>query len=222
MAHLFPIFGFSVRFGYRFRIGDRRFSLGSEGVRALELLAELNAKSATAAGLDWLLPLRGTIREIERLNSRAALTLVILRAPTAHLRRLAIWLRGRSGGYLGTSNVARHGADPDPAVRKEVARCLNRMSAWADLRQMERCDPDARVRRFAAQKLHQSYEIRLRSFSSHVVPRKVSPEETPLLVADDVDVRAGRPPKPDWMIRMILERIHRLVAGLAGPKKCSP
>jgi len=208
--------------GYRFYVGPKRFVLRAGGVRTLELLAEMVEKWLDAERPARLVSLRAQIREIEHMACRAALCLAIESTADERLRRLAIWLRGRCRGTLGTSIVARYRTSPDPAIRKEVARALMRMDGWAELRQMEREDPDPRVRRMAVQPSPRPYAARLDSFVRCVPRLDVEPDETPLIVAPDVDPAAGRPPKPAWLIGMILERIHRLVSGLAHPAKPPP
>lgn len=196
---------------YRFCVSGKKFRLGAAGLRTLRVLCELGDKSLTTNDVSWLLPLRPRIREIERANARAALCLAISHTNQERLRLLAIWLRGRCGGSLGTSIVAAYATSPDRMFRKEVARCLKRMSGWSELRLMEASELDPQIRRLATQASPATYKSRLSQFCQNVRLSGTSPTESQLYVSAAVDNRQGRPPRPAWLIRLFLERIHRLV-----------
>ena len=213
MAHPSEIYRFPVFRDYRFRIGGKKCRLGRGGVRALTLLAHIVQQTPDRDDIAWLLPLRSHIRELERVNPRAALALVIERTDNERVRCFAIWLRGRCGGTFGTSSVSRFCTSSDRAIRKETARCLRRLGAWAELRNIAAGDPDPRIRRIATPSPSQPYAIRLATFSQHIPRRLTVRRKSELFVAPEVGVRQRHPPKPRWLIRMILERIHRLVTG---------
>jgi hypothetical protein len=211
MRDLIDTHGLPLTKDYWFYVGGQRFRLGPSGLRTLRLFIEIGEKSRAATDRFWLLSLRPQIREMEQGNARAALCLAVSRARDERLRVLAIWLRGRCGGTLGTSIVATHAKSPQRLMRKEVARCLCRMSGWADLRQIEACEADPRIRRLASQSGPVTHVSRLKRFCQNVSQFAAPPGEPQLFLAPGIESRQGRPPRPPWLIRLFLERIHRLV-----------
>ena len=212
MNPLSAIYGFSVSRNYRFGIGSKKFRLGRRGVRALELLAKIAERTADPNDGPWLLRRRHLIREIEQISPRAPLTLVIDRTGDERLRVLAIWLRGRCGGTLGVSAVAHFSTSSSRVLRKEVARCLKRLSAWADLRKMAETDAAPQIRRLATQWPSQPYASRLATSSRHFSRRLVRFRRSQLFMSPDLDLTQGHPPKHRQLIREILQRIRQLVA----------
>jgi hypothetical protein len=182
-------------------------------MQALQLLSDLQEAHRRTHRQNWLLPFRGRIRQVSRVDARRTLTAVIEQARDPKLLVLAIWLRGRLGGIDGTSNVARFAAADDFQTRKEVARALGRMGAWRELREMAKWDSHPRVRQMASLEPARPYGERLAAFASHAERVEAPAMQRRLYVAPEVDLRLGRPPKPIELIRAILERIHRLVMG---------
>lgn len=213
MTRLRTIFRSPVSVGYRFRLGGKRYRLGRGGVRALRLVVQTVEQTPSHDDIAWLMPYRGHFREIERLNPRAALTLVIDRTDNRRQRRLAIWLRGRCGGTLGASTVARFSTSSDRALRKEVTRCLKRLSAWAEIRGIAANDPDSRIRKMATPSPPKPCAARIARFSRNISRHRIVPRERQFFVSPNLDVTRGRPPKPRWLIRHVLERIQRVVTG---------
>lgn len=213
MVHLRPRFGFPANSDYRFRLRGRRYRVGSSGNRTLKLLTELYGSCSMCTDPSWPIRLRKRLRQIESLNSRSVLSLVVERTDDPTVRLLAIWLRGRCGGSLGTSTLAKFATHPDDQTRKEVARALKRMGAWVQLREMADNHTSERIRRMATSEPLRPYCGRLADFSSHFPRIEVPSVKLPLFVSTELDVGQGRPPKSRWVIRMILERIHRIVAG---------
>lgn len=204
--------GLPVTKDYCFYVGGKRFRLGSVGLRALYLLTEIGQRWRSASDHYWLLPLRPCIREIQLQNPRAALCLAISQTRDERLRVLAVWLRGRCGGSLGTSVVATHANSRQRLLRKEVARCLRRMSGWSDLRLIEAVEADPRIRRLAMQPRPPSHASRLTQFCQNL-RRSVKPQSEPqLYLAPWIESRQGRLPRSPWLIRLFLEHIHRLVS----------
>lgn len=213
MVRLRAPFGFPTHHGCRFRLGGRRYYVGSRGIRTLRLLAEFHDSWSTCADRSWPFRLRNQIRKAPTISARSVLSLVVERTADPTLRVLAIWLRGRCGGSLGTASLAKFSTHPDDQTRKEVARALKRMGAWVQLRPMAECDPNPRIRRIATIQASRAYGLRLTDFSSHFPKREVRSVQRELVVAPELDLSQGRPPKPRWVIRGILERIHHLVGG---------
>jgi len=117
----------------------------------------------------------------------------------------------RCGGTLGIRSVAAFAEHPDEQTRKEVARALRRLGAWVELREMAESDESERVRRMATPTIARPFEGRLTDFSRHVAGQVVTPHKHPLFVSPEVNLSQGKRPKPRWLLRLILERIHLLV-----------
>ncbi|MGN6547081.1 MAG: HEAT repeat domain-containing protein, partial [Aureliella sp.] len=198
---------------YRFHLGGRECRVNPDGVEGLRVLAKMYRACSSSHRITWALPWRHEVRRIESLNARGVLSLVIERTPSPRMRVLAIWLRGRCGGYIGTSVLANYIASPDFQTRKETARALRRMSGWALLAQMAASDSDARIRRLATPAPVKPYRDRLAQFSSNVQPVPTSPERRNFWKVPSLRVGEGKPPKSSAAIRRLLERIHRLVTG---------
>jgi hypothetical protein len=208
-----PRFGFPVKQDYRFRLRGRRYSVGAAGVRTLKLLACMYRACATNDDRNWPLRLRRQIRKVETLDATAVLCLVVERTRHPLLRILAIWLRGRCGGTLGTASIARFANDPDDATRKEVARALRRMQAWGPLQEMADGETDPRIQRLATAPASKPYAQRLANFTKRIACLPATTSGQPLFVSPELDLTQGWPPKSASFIRMILERIHRLLTG---------
>ncbi len=155
------------------------------------------------------------LREIERADAAAGLIWCLqLRFP--ELNRLAIWLLGRSGGTLGATEVVAFYRHADVQMRREVARALMRMRAWSELRHMAIIDTDPQVRRLATPAKKREFATRFAALAAAgVTPARQSPAPGPMPLVWNVSSDAGRPPKPGWWLRQVLERIHRLLRGEA-------
>lgn len=210
---------FPARSHRKFYLNGRKYRVGLEGVEALRLLREIYGETFHAADRNWLVRLRGKIRAMDELDARAVLSLVVLYTDNRTLRLLAIWLRGRLGGIAGTSTLVALRDDPHMATRKEVARALVRMGAWVEVAEIAELDIDPRVRFFASAKPARPYRERLAEFASHTDHVAVTATRQRLFVDPEVDIHPGRPGKSVWLIRTILERIHRLVTGQSSVQK---
>ncbi len=207
------IFGFPVTLGYRYQLNGRKYRLRSSDLTALKLLQHILHQIPYEARPGWLLPLRPHIRRMKQLDPRAALTLVIALTANEDVRRLAVWLRGRCGGSLGTTIIFQFARAPNWRTRKVVAQCLKRMSAWSQLRWIASTEVDPRVRRIAAVQPPREYTDRLADYCDHVPTTEITPASTPMFIAPHDDAVTGRPAKPKWLIRLLLHRIQKLVSG---------
>lgn len=221
MVRIQPRFGFPARRGYQFRLHGQGYFVGKASMRTLRLLADIYRACATADDGAWPFRLRPLIRQVQLLEATPVLCLVIERTADPTLRILAIWLRGRCGGSLGTSSLARFataGESPsrspeDDRTRREVARALKRMGAWTPLREMAEHDTDPRIRRIATAQPARPYRQRLAEYTQRVSRVSAATGQQPLVVAPDLDLSQGWPPKSRSVIRATLEQIHRLVTG---------
>ncbi len=160
--------------------------------------------------------MRDDFRGMLQYMSPTVFVFLLQRTSAAPMKRLAIWLLGRSPGTLGTSAIADAARNGRVLIRREAARALQRKHAWAQLRDLLADDEDARVRRFATQRSPQPYQQRLESFLGDVTPRETSGRRAALQVAADLASSPGRPPKSPQFIRYILEHIRALVSGHAS------
>lgn len=208
-----PRFGFPVKRDYGFRLRGRRYWVGAAGVRTLKLLACIYRACVTSDDRNWPLRLRRQIRKVEMLDATPVLCFVVERTRNPLLRILAIWLRGRCGSALGTASIVRFANDPDEATRKEVARALRRMQAWGPLQEMADVETNPRIQWLATVHASKPYAQRLANFTKRVACLPTTPSGQPLFVSPELDLSQGHPPKPASFIRMILERIHRLLTG---------
>lgn len=215
MKSFVDIFGFTNKANRQFRIGRQRFRIGPRGAQTLKHLVSIYELCQTTGDRNCLIRVRPLIRDTERLNSGATLSLVVSQAKDPALRILAIWLRGRCGGTLGTKIVSRFANDLDFKTRKEVARALRRMSGWQTLDEMAADDPIKRIRNMATCKPARPIVERIARFMNHVSRRSVPPAKKDVFVAANVDYRHGKPPKSAELIRVILQRIRRLLNGHA-------
>ncbi len=213
MAFHRPRFGLPASIDRDYCVAGRRFQIGSSDMRTLKLLKEIYEACALPGRGRGLFSVRVKIVEARALNSTSLLCLVAERTDDQAVRVLAIWLRGRCGGSLGTASLARFATHPDRQTRKETARALKRMGAWAPLRVMAESDTSERVRRMATSEPPKNYRERLASFSRGIPRIGPASANFPLFVSPELIFGQARPPKPASAIRSVLERIHRLIAG---------
>ena len=77
-------------------------------------------------------------------------------------------------------------------------------------------DRNRRVRRMARHDEPKSFDIRMGQFLENVQQGEAVQSRQKLYVHEDVDPQSGRPPKPQSLIRRILEHIRALVHGSAA------
>ncbi|HEY2147058.1 MAG TPA: hypothetical protein VGH32_03920 [Pirellulales bacterium] len=196
------------------RFQGRRYPVGVNGIRAMQLVIDMaNAAGQEAADPLALVRFRRRVREVMEARARAVLAHFAVQTRDPACRRVAVWLRGRCRGTLGTVAFGRLWANADLPLRKELTRALKRIDAWDYLRRIEQSDPDPRVRHIARQPAPQSFHGRLVNFLSGVTPSDAANRVTPLFMHDDVALDGGRPAKPQWLIRRLLEHIRTLVHG---------
>lgn len=218
------LIGFPINSNHRFRLGGHRYPVGVKGVRTLTLLLRIYERFAISSGPERLHGVRGEVREVQLLRSTAVLSHVVACTSDPAVRIISIWLRGRCGGTIGTSVVARFSTAPDQQTRKEVARALKRMSAWGQLANMATNDRCERVRRIAATPPSRPFGERLAAFSMHASHLEGSSNAAPMFISPGFEWGQGQPPKSPSVIRTILQRIRQLVARVENerPHKHDP
>lgn len=208
-------FGFPNDSSYRFRIEKRLYRVNSDGAEVLDILTELYNASVSSDNRFWALRWREQIRRVEFLNVRSVLCYVIQETPDDRMRWLAIWLRGRCGGFMGTSIVAKCASSPIFKMQKESVRALRRLSGWSQLREIENSAPNSRIRRMATQQGARPLDDRLSSLLGSVRRVPASPQPKRLWMSPRLRLELS-PPKSLTMIRELLERIKSLVSSSNG------
>lgn len=194
----------------KYQVDGRSYRFGLRGARTVSLIMRI-VKSRELYSTS-LLDHRERLAEIIDLGDQRVLTFLLTQAISRNSLALLIWLRGRCPGNFGTSIVASYRTPFFPAsVRRQVAKALKRMQAWSTLHTMASCDDDARVRAVARTKRPALHGERMTSFLGHVAHLKSSSEPQPLYVSPAVELSKAWRLKSSEFIRMILERIHRLV-----------
>jgi hypothetical protein len=194
-----------------FWLQRRKYGVGEQGMCALKLIALMVEASDRESGKpSCLLSYRARAREVVQSPPRALLVYVAGEATNPAVQRAAIWLRGRCRGSLGTASLARLWTSADVGLRKEITRAFKRMEAWDYLRVIETSEPNPRIRRLATQSTRRAFAVRLARFLARIKRREVG-HPAPLFISDECDPTGGRPARPRWYIRRILEHIRWLV-----------
>ena len=209
---IYCLFGIPFHISHEFRLAGKRYRVNPEGVETLKLFLDLYKQCRSDSNGGWAIRARALIREIERLDSTHTLTLVAMRAQNPTIRNLAIWLRGRCGGRIGSSTIATFASDPNFSTRKEVVRALKCMADWPTLQLMAENDTSERIRRLATCDPARPIAQRVANYSRHVTPSRIHPlSPRRLFIRPGVDLRERTPPRSAIWLRFILRRIARLV-----------
>lgn len=205
------VIGFPIRHNYRFRLNGRLHRLNQDGTRVLDLLSEIYQASLSNRSPYWLLGMRKQIRCIEQLNTRAVLTHVIEKTQESQMRVLAIWLRGRCGGYMGTAVIAQRARMADLTTQKECVRALKRLHGWVQLAQIARESEHARVRELAVLPPAPALAPRLPRLLQHFQTIELPTERQTQWVQPGLPLSLS-PPKRRERIQTILQRIRERLA----------
>lgn len=209
------LIGFYLDEAHHYHDGDRKLRISRSGIRAVYDLCELYQWSRQGSEHCWAIRARPILRKLQNEHARSALNLVISKTPNPTILILAIWLRGRCGGSLGTPAIARFARHADLQLRKEVARALKRMGAWCELDQMAKVDASARIRQIASLRSSRPFRDRVQKFSTHVAYRPSDEHSSKhLFVAENVVLGKGRPARSRELLRVLLERIRSLIRGI--------
>lgn len=195
-------------------VGNKKAFVGPGGLRVLQLLRGMYAQPHRKFSLGSLRRVTKKIRTIDvnnegRKGVRKLLNLLIEYTLLEDRRRLFIWLRGRLGGQSGTEVMARFSNHPNWRTRKEVARALKRLHAWAELRTMHEQEQHWRVRNLSRQVPAPSFGQRLSDFCQSVKQIETSPTFSSSLFIDESVSLSRKLPKS-------LERLHRLLLRISN------
>ncbi len=204
------LLGFPDKSSYRFRIDGRRYRVNPDGAAALEILQRIYHARGAAQNYRWALPLREDIRRLQHLNVRSVLVHVINQTSDERMRLIAIWLRGRCGGYLGAKAIARTARTANFLTQKECVRALKRMSGWSQLREIATYSMHERVRLLATQRPARALPTRLAEVTEHLRPTQTGPRTNPFWMQPGLNFK-NTAPRTATMIRAVLHRIQRLI-----------
>lgn len=194
--------GFPLLPGMRFELDGVRYCLTAADIEALRVLAKIRSAWPSQPDVYWLLPFRSLAR---RCRAGTIFAYAAQQSQDPAMRCLAVWLRGRRRGRLGSD---------------AVARLYRGMHAWAALRRIEACEDDPRIRRLARQKRPTAYGSRMTQFMTNVARGNARSGPARYFEQPGLELDAGRSPRPASFFRVILERIRRLVR--AGETSCAP
>ena len=150
------------------QLANKKYSLYSTDqavtrfLRRLALLRHMRTHQGKALHLTAFL---SDFRRILRDRPVAGLLWCLIYGPP-ETQRMAVWLLGRCGDHGAVPALLRLGRHPQPLVRKEVARALRRLKAWAELRTMAEHETESLVLRFTEQPIARPFERRLATFLS--------------------------------------------------------
>lgn len=198
----------------KYYFDGRRYVLNVTGARALRLFSRILNEQYRAKRPGWLLKYRTDFRGVIGGSQAPLLSYVVRHGATDEVKRLALWLRGRCGGPLGTDAVADLAVFSPPPMRKEAVRALRRMHAWEKLKIIERGEQNPRIRELASQRSSAPFESRLSSLSEKLAAVATSPLTRTMEVRAGVTIGGCRHgEKPLTRIRELLQRIRMLVTG---------
>ncbi len=198
---------------YAYSRDGQRFYLSQSAQRTIQLFYAIATTQPTQHC--WLLKYRPQIREIQRRKCTTILSRIAEASTDPKVQLLAIWLLGRCGRSAGTKQIAPYMRSHDRQMRKELVRAFRRMSAWTELRAMIRHESDPCILRMAMHQRVPPFADRLVKFTRSVDQRSEfdsSSAAQSLLIRPGVSCKDGLPAKSRTLIRVILERIHRLVS----------
>lgn len=154
------------------RFADKKYALYAADYAAARFLERLSRHR--------LLNLDHDANGLRLMDYRADFVRVLEDRPVAGLarcllygnseaQRLALWLLGKCDQQGVIPLLMRHGAHESVAVRKEVARGLRRLKAWAELRLLAEKETDPLVLRYTVQPPPKPFRSRLEQFLGHAV-----------------------------------------------------
>ena len=205
MSPLSKLAGFPVHATHKIQINGQSYRIGDHGVKAIELAVELLDRRTR---FQSLLPLRFEIRACELDSCKAALSHLIEMAPNYNLKIIALWLRGRCGGYVGSQMIAKFAESHDEKTRYLAAKAMQSMGVWSTLSVMSKSDPSERVRRIAATRPPRKFRERLSSFSNNLESIPYATKQSGLYWSSLIDLSNPIRTKSLELIRRLLERIR--------------
>ena len=193
--------------GQVFRLGDRVVKLTKDRWKAYLLFVALCRAQRRARTVYWLLRYRLHLQFLSQPVFRSLWNVVILECRDSQSLQVALWLRGRCGGTLGARMLAKSALWVNPRSQAEYARAFRRMGCWAQWRQLKQTHLIWLAPRFFAEPGKQAFARRLENFSRDVASRPMAGESRPLQLSEGTPSMNGKPAKPTWLIRLVLDRI---------------
>jgi hypothetical protein len=196
--------------GEYYRHRGKKYRLHGASRRTLLLIRDI-ATDPACHSTRGLLQIRARIRLALLVPSPVTVSYLLDTAQETRVRRVCLWLLGRFGHPYATPSVLRYADHADFRVRRAAIRSLHRLHAWSELRRIATDHPDPRIRALATPTEPRPYADRLGAFVAGGKTLESSESDRHLVIAPNVKVGAGRPPKSRWQIRSVLRRIRRLV-----------
>ena len=183
----------------------------------LSLVASERRSAKEGIGRPILFPFRDDFRRLISDQSIDVLRYVFLIDRDPLLRSVGIWLLSHSANRCQLLGIEEYCDDPSPMVRKHVARALYRLEARQLLQRMSADHPlDLAVQWFAQAGPNQTdFEERLRRYSEHVdhATAQAATEAEPMSFWARFEKWYLTPPKSNWYLRRILERLRHYIHG---------
>lgn len=180
-------------------------------------------------------------RDLQAIYERPTIgaLVALLAKGDALTSRWAIWLLGRSRNKNAVAPLRPYLRHPEPTFRKEAARALRRLGAWGDLNSLQNA-PDERTQRLATPRPEPEYlkpaavvatepaslvptaAVRfaraLESLREHSRrgERDSAPVGSSMPYWSVASFGEGKPPRPAWWLRRILQRIQTAIRGSAN------
>jgi hypothetical protein len=199
--------------------GDgRRVLVTSEDEAAANMLAGIIERRTLAHFGDQrrpsLLEHRDGFRVILRRGRIAALYRGLASGEPDYVQ-LSLWLMGRMRLRSAIREIIPFCRSHDTRTRREAARALRRLGAWAELRAIQEFDLDAKVRRLATPRTARSFEDRFSRFAGANSKKgsEAPPPQHPFQMNTRLASSAQRSLRTPELIRAVLENIRRLVRG---------
>ncbi len=205
-----------------FSFDGSRYYFSERNLNALRIISKVASVYSSKAPLG-LRQCRAHIDWIKRERPRALLAYVIATSCNRDVRLIATWLRGMCGGYIGANAIRDIGiATADPLLEVTCAKTLRRMRAAVQLHEL---GEQTRL----GQERPELFEVatskvfanRIQQFLKNVEqgPQPTLTKRSAELQDNTAANETGRPAKPLWLIRLVLDRIsHRVSSTQAGDR----
>ncbi|MEM8733925.1 MAG: hypothetical protein AAGG44_06880 [Planctomycetota bacterium] len=208
--------------GQVYRFGRTSYRLFHRDMRVLRLVAEIASDSDQDRRAVWLLKYRRQLKALRHLAVGPALSLAATTTTDRRICLTALFLRSLVTGTTGANELLELGLKNDLQVRRRVAQTLFRIGAWAQLRTLLDRSPElssvlpeahARNRRPFEERSSQFF-ARLRanhSDQASIVTAEHTETCCPVFVTGG-NFSDGKPAKPRWLIRLVLDRVRLRVS----------
>ena len=214
--------------GQRYQLGGQVYRVYRRDFKTLVYLARICKAYVAERSHTWLLAFRKELRFIKQSQPAAVLSFAAyamlrsLDSTSSDYARIALWLRSFCHSKAGVGELLRAALCQPSERQLMVAATFQKIGAWAQQRELlavlnlspaelERATVSRR--RAFADRLEQ-FAKNVTSAQAHLEPgraREFSQEKSPLFIASSNSM-VGKPAKPLWLIRLVLDRVGLLVS----------